>query len=267
LARSAAYVTHRDQVSPLFKLGTAEPLIDQPPYIRALDELVETSKTAKASRRLTPAEAFAALCQGKCAMALAWPTAGQTADFARKENIKLGFAPLPVSRQAYRFATGTWEARDPDDVTPIPLLATTGRVAAVSTGSQDARRAGGLIMWLASRDVSDRVSAQSQEATLFRQSQVAKSSRWAPELQPDESRQYAETLAATLMAPRAMAGLNLPGRADYLAALDQAVKEALGGKPAAEALAAAAQRWREITQKHGNDAQRRALVHSLGQSE
>jgi hypothetical protein len=118
---------------------------------------------------------------------------------------------------------------------------------------------------MAGRDVSARVSSQSQEATLFRQSQIVGSSRWTPQLRADESRQYAETLAAALTAPKAMPGLTIPGRGEYLAALDQAVHDALGGKPAGEALRLAAERWRAITTELGAEAQRHAIAHSLGQ--
>jgi ABC-type glycerol-3-phosphate transport system substrate-binding protein len=268
LARAAGYAMHRDQVSPLFKLGTTEPLIDQAPYVRALEELVEAAKTAEFSDlRATPAEAFTTLCEGRCAMALAWPAAGVATGAVRDQHAEIAFAALPISRQAYRFATGSWDTRDRGDSSPIPLLCVAGRAAAVSTSSQDARRASGFVVWLASRDVSERVAAQSSAVTLFRQSQVAKSSRWTPQLNSDESRQYAETLAATLTASKAFPGLNIPGRGEYLTALDQAVYEALSGKPATAALHSAAERWREITAKLGAEAQRQAIGRSLGQRE
>src|SRR6185503_18895230 len=39
LARAASYAMHREQISPLFRLDNMAPLIDQPPYVRALEEL------------------------------------------------------------------------------------------------------------------------------------------------------------------------------------------------------------------------------------
>ena len=39
LARAAAYALHRDQISPLLDYSTLRPLVDQPPYVRALKEL------------------------------------------------------------------------------------------------------------------------------------------------------------------------------------------------------------------------------------
>jgi len=59
----------------------------------------------------------------------------------------------------------------------------------------------------------------------------------------------------------------LPGRADYLTALDEAVRQALDGKPAAHALAEAAQKWNAITDRIGREAQIRANARSLGQGD
>lgn len=272
LARAAGYVMHRDQVSPLFRLGTAEPLIGEAPFVRALEELVDATKLmgSKDAERMTPAAAFEALLSGKCGAAIAWPAAGMTEDAVRQPEAngrKLAFAPLPTSRQAYRFATSSWESREVEDTAPIPLLSISGRMAAVTTSTQDARRASGLVIWLAGRGVSERVSSQSSATTVFRQSHVTQSSRWTPQLTADESRKYAETLSETLGSTRAMPGLTIPGRTDYLAALDQAVYGALEGKPAAETLAAAAKRWQEITEKLSSESQRKAIAHSLGQTQ
>jgi ABC-type glycerol-3-phosphate transport system substrate-binding protein len=284
LARAAAYALHRDQVSPLFRFDKMTPLIDQPPYVRALEELVAAAKASRgADARLSPSEAFAALRAGHCALALTWPTAGATTESTTptrrasegppastpdsRQQPKISFARLPGGRQAYRFATQTWEMRSEEFPEHIPLLSISGRMAAVTASSADAHRAAGFVLWLAGRDVSQQIGPHSQATTLFRNSQVASSSRWTPALSPEASRQYAETLAATRAAPRAFPGLLLPGRLDYLAALDEAVRQALADQPAAEALAAAAQKWREITDLLGVENQLRANSRSLGQGE
>src|SRR5947207_5804318 len=76
LARAAAYAMHRDQVSPLFRFDTMAPLIDQPPYVRALEDLAAAAKAGGyTDQRLTPVEIFAEMRAGHCAMALTWPAA------------------------------------------------------------------------------------------------------------------------------------------------------------------------------------------------
>jgi multiple sugar transport system substrate-binding protein len=262
LARAAAYALHREQVSPLFRFDTLEPVIAEAPYVRALEELVAAAEgSVPGDARMTPQEAFAALGRGESAMAIGWPS-GQTAE-TEKPAVKIAFAPLPGSREAFRMATKTWEGRT-DEIPHIPLLSVSGRLAAVTSSSADVSRATGFVTWLAGRDVSTQLAPHSSATTLFRTSQIATSGRWTPALSADSSKQYAETLAAALSAPRVFPGLNLPGREEYLAALDEAVQQALDGKRAQETLSEASERWREITERLGKEKQLRANRRSLG---
>jgi multiple sugar transport system substrate-binding protein len=267
LARAAAYAMHRDQVSPLFRFETMTPLIDQPPYRRALEELVTaTKKAGSGGERMTPQAALTELRAGRCAMALTWPSAELVDSSSRSADATVRFAMLPGATEAYRFATKSWEKRGEEDSIHVPLLAISGRMAAISATSAEPRRAESLVLWLAGSDVSQQVAPHSLSTTLFRQSQLANSSRWTGGLPAEASRQYAETLAQTLSLPRSFPGLTLPGREKYLAALDKAVLQALGGKAADEVLAEAAKQWGEITAELDVDKQRRANARSLGQA-
>src|SRR5262249_44809843 len=132
--------------------------------------------------------------------------------------------------------------------------------------STDRRRVQGFVVWLAGSEVSQQVAPHSSAATLFRQSQIASAARWTGSLGPAASRSYAEALAQTLTLPRTLMNVVLPGRADYLAALDRAVQARLSGeKTSAAALSEAANRWREITASLGAENQRHANARSLGQ--
>jgi multiple sugar transport system substrate-binding protein len=265
-ARAASYALHREQVSPLFQLDSMTPLIDQPPYVRALEELVAAAKTAGyAGQRLDPAEVFKKIRSGNCAMAIAWAVTN-TADQPSVADANLRFSALPGSNQAYRFATKSWEPRGEGDEPRVPLRAISGRMVAATASSSDTGRAQGFVIWLAGRDVSQQVGPHSDATTLFRHSQIATSTRWTGSLAPEVSRQYSDVLDQSLSLPRGF-GLTLPGRPDYLAVIDQAVQQALDGNPAQDALAEAAKKWTEITKKFGLDAQIRANAHSLGQGD
>ncbi len=62
-----------------------------------------------------------------------------------------------------------------------------------------------------------------------------------------------------------LGALRMPGRAEYLAALDDAVSAAVGGKQSpADALGEAAKRWQAITARLGLDRQRAAYRHGMG---
>jgi hypothetical protein len=204
---------------------------------------------------------------GHCAMAITWPTADISDSATTERETRLRFALLPGAGQAYRFATKTWESRGDDEASYVPLRCVSGRMAALSASSADPRRAQGFVVWLAGREVSQQTGPRSGATTLFRSSHVATSARWTGSLSPDVSRQYADVLAQTLSLPRSFPGLTVPGRLDYLTALDEAVRQAIDGKPAAEALSEAAKRWSAITEKLGVESQRRANARSLGQSD
>jgi ABC-type glycerol-3-phosphate transport system substrate-binding protein len=269
LARAAAYALHRDQVSPLFKFDTAEPLIAEPPYRRALEELIAAHKAAGlGDKQWTPEEALRELREGRAAMALCWPAPAKSATevIAGPDSLPIGFALLPGSPVAYNFATKTWDRRGEGDPSFVPLSAVAGRMGAVTSSSADPRGATEVLVFLGGLEAGGTIAAHSPATTLFRPSQVASPARWAGGLNADSARQYAEAIAQAMELPRAFPGLRLPGRTEYLAALDQAVQQAiLGKKTAAEALSEAAEAWREITKKLGQEAQQRANARSLGQ--
>ena len=78
LARAAPYVTHRENYSTMFRVDSMEPLIDGPPFVRALEELVATASLGSPDQLTDdPASVRAAFWQGRCGLALSWPTAAK----------------------------------------------------------------------------------------------------------------------------------------------------------------------------------------------
>ncbi len=79
------------------------------------------------------------------------------------------------------------------------------------------------------------------------------------------ARQYARVLSDRGRQNPWMFCLRIPGRQEYLAALDVAVHDACTGKaePAA-ALTTAGDAWREITERLGKESQQQAYRRSLG---
>jgi ABC-type glycerol-3-phosphate transport system substrate-binding protein len=266
LARAASYVTHRDQVSPLFHLTTLEPLLTTPPYVKALEELVAARGGAAAEQQFTPADALEELSAGRAAMALTWaaPQRGAESGASKPSELSLAFAPLPGSAEVFNFATKTWEPRSAGEELHVPLLGVSGRLAAVTSTATSIREAQNLLTWLAGREISPLVAPASNGTTLFRASHVAAAGRWTGGLDPAASKSYATALVQSAALPRFLA-LRLPGRDEYLQALDAAVHAAVSGENTPdEALAAASARWQEITAALDTAKQRRALQRSLG---
>ncbi len=279
LARAAPYAKHRENFSTLFNVETMEPLVAGPPFVQALEELVAAAKLGPADPfAYDPAAARAAFWKGECGMALSWPTASEKgrgamgegreeSGEARQENdIRVGFVELPGSRRVYNLSGYAWDRRADDESTQVPLLPVAGRVGAVGAKSAHRDAAFQLLLWLSDDAMSPQISAASPAATLFRQSHLKSPSAWVEKpVSAAAALQYGEAAAAALGREQWLDGLRLPGRAEYLTALDEAVHIAVRGEKAPlDALLQAVEAWQKITDRLGREGQRAAYRHSLG---
>ncbi len=285
LARAAAYAKQRDNYTTLFDEKTLEPAIDGPPFVRALEELVAAAKLGPAEELdFDPAQARAEFWNGAAAMAISWPTGSKSTKGAATKKadgspaagavparsasspLPATIAELPGAAEVFRPSSGTWEPRSEEEGRHVPLLGVAGRMGVVLAESRHADAAFQLLLWLTDPRWSSQVFAASPATTLFRRGQVASPMAWVESnVSPAAAKQYADQTAETLSRRQFLASLRLPGRDDYLAALDEAVRAAVRGErePAA-ALKAAADKWREINRRLGVEQQRVAYMHSLG---
>jgi multiple sugar transport system substrate-binding protein len=273
LARSAAYARHRSQYSTLFDFDTMTPLIDGPPFVKALEELVAAANLAatpggEAPPRYTPREAEREFLAGRSAMALSWPT--RAVDGAEDGSdavlASLRFAELPGSSQVYSLRDQRWEQRGEDETARPPLLAVAGRLGGVARESRLPREALDLLVRLSGKEWSGEVAPHSPDTTLYRASQLPSPDRWVPAGTPAETaRQYGELVQLVQNRSAWLFSVRIPGRPEYLKALDDAVRRALTGEQSpAESLQKAAAQWRSITEQRGVEGQRRAYLQSLG---
>ncbi len=265
LARAAPYATHRENFSALFNIDTMEPLVGGPPFVRALEELVAAASFGSPEQlAYDPGAVRQASWQGKCGMALTWPTAAGGITAAR-DGLSAGFAELPGSPESYNVAEGRWEPRRTDEDTRVPLLAAAGRIGVVPAASDWPEAAFQLLFWL-SDEQSANVCPASAETTLFRSSHMNSAGRWVEgQLPASAADRYAELTQQTLCRPQHLFALRIPGRSEYLSALDAAVQQAVRGRQSPkEALQQASDRWDQITDRLGVEPQRRAYWNSLG---
>jgi ABC-type glycerol-3-phosphate transport system substrate-binding protein len=123
-----------------------------------------------------------------------------------------------------------------------------------------------LLLWLSGQQSNRPVAALSPATTLFRQSDIRFPQTWTEsEIPPATAAQYALLTQQTLSRGQWMFALRIPGRGEYLTALDEAVQQAMRGqqKPQ-DALRQVKTRWHEITSRLGVDRQREAYRRSLG---
>jgi ABC-type glycerol-3-phosphate transport system substrate-binding protein len=266
LARSACYAASQDQVSPLFELADLTPLIDTPPYERALSELVQSVGGSSPAPQ-SPADALAELIIGRCAMALTWPTGIKPAGAeARPAEHVLAFAELPGDDDVYDFGRKQWMGRQAGESLHVPLVGVAGRLAAVTSTSPRAEAAAELVAWLSSAKATSRLARASGAMALFRASQEPAVELWCAGLRSEEARQYFAVARQAQSRPQRLMTIRLLGADRYLAALDEAVAAALSGENPAQALKDAAGKWQAITDQVGRARQLTALKRSLGVS-
>jgi len=267
LARSAAYAKHRDNYSTLFDIRTMEPLLSGPPFVRALEELVAVAKLGTADQmQYDPAAARAAFWRGESGMTLSWPSAAGGLPDDANQSIQVGFAELPGSIDVYDVGNQIWDRRNEDQEERVPLLGIAGRIGVVSAKSDHTLAAFQLLFWLSGGQSATKLCASSPATTLFRRSHVKSPSAWVEKpISTLSATQYGEVTAATFRRQQWISCLRIPGRSEYVATLDEAVRQAFRGeRSVAEALQQAGDRWKEITERLGAEKQKMAYLHSLG---
>ncbi|MGQ9575711.1 MAG: extracellular solute-binding protein [Thermoguttaceae bacterium] len=266
LARAAPYAVHPAHYSALFRIDTMEPLIDGPPFVRALEELVfAVSVGPDPQPRYDPAEVRRAFWNGQCGLALTWPSPVDRGLKPAGPDIQVELVELPGSTEVYNISSRAWEGCR-EGARHVPLLGVAGRMGTVTVSSQWPEWSFRLLLWLSDEQWSRLVSGASPATTLFRQSDLGVPQNWVEgAMPPDAADQYAALAQRGFQAEQWLFALRIPGRTEYLRALDAAVWDAVQRKATPkEALARAAAEWRKITQARGLERQQAAYLHGLG---
>lgn len=283
LARAASYAKHRDNYSTLFNIDTMEPLLTTPAFTAALEDMAAAAKFGPADPfSVDPSAARRAVWKGQCGLAITWPTAAGDAESAAsaetkeapakdaatdaKPEVRVGVVELPGAKRVYNRTNQAWDMRADDEDTRVTLLTVSGRMGMVNKQSPAIDAAFSLLSWLSDGERCRQVSAASPDTTLFARSQTASAPDWVEKsMGASTAGQYAVTVETALCREQCLAALPLPGRAEYLAALDAAVAAAVRGeKSPADALKQANAEWQKITERLGVDRQKAAYRHSLG---
>ena len=146
----------------------------------------------------------------------------------------------------------------------VPVLGFADRLIAVNSASRNGASAFKLAAWLASADVSTQLNAAGDQLLSVRRPSATTSSRSNPAQPSGDGGDAVKTLEAALNAERCLMVPRIPAVDEYMAALDEAANAPPADKAAAEAaLQKVAERWEQITNAHGREAQRRAYLKHL----
>ncbi len=287
LARAVSSARHPDNYSVFVDLETLQPMIDNPAYLRALEQTRDAvSKMPDSVWSLDPLDCRRLILEGKAALAIGFePRWGSSrpdhADgiVSRAEGIEVSVCPLPGAREAYNAARQKWDSTPPRaDVNRGDAPSAGGQVFRCTLTSFDGHVAvcfrkvgtgGGDVAWnafasLAGLDYASRLPAGM--AGLTRESQLSNPAQFVgPELSGTEANAYLTTVADSLRASGLVFELPFPRRADFRRALASRLTDAVRHQSEPSAvLGEVAREWQALIEEIGRENFRTAYRQILG---
>jgi multiple sugar transport system substrate-binding protein len=227
LAQSAPKARHPNRVAVLFDHESMTPRINSPPFVRGLKDLLGVLP-----------DGGEAAAPGKPTGWTWWPpeTGSDLSDHPSASSVS-----IPSSDEVFNPDTQAWETPR-DGIARATLLGANGYVGLVTASSRNAPAAFRSLGWLAGRSGGGgRVRIAPYRAG-----------------EADELLESVLSHRGGVQIPRILA------IDEYLAALDDSVRQALRGElQPDEALAEAARKWEEITERVGRERQRAVLQKHL----
>ncbi|MFO0912126.1 MAG: extracellular solute-binding protein [Pirellulales bacterium] len=262
LARAAPYVLDKSQYSTLFDLRTFDPLITSAAFERALSEM----KDAVSAEPIDLAECERRMMAGEAALAISWPASARPEVSATGAAGSIRLAPLPGAGQWWETRTSSWQDRPSGTTSSVPVTGLQGRLIGVTRLSANPAAAWDLASVMSQPELGEVLSRQSAAGFPIRTSQLAKLEPWlSPGLPQSLVTDFRAAIEQTQGAAASMPVPAVRGVDEYLAALDQHVRQCLQGELSpADALQATSTDWRAITSRLGVEAQLQAYRRNLG---
>ncbi|HSO82099.1 extracellular solute-binding protein [Thiocapsa sp.] len=291
-SRAAAYTNHPDHPGAMFfDPDTMVPAIDNPGWVRALNEMLELRRFGPVDADSLDSEAVCTrFAAGRAAMNIDWadtgvlagalgggragiadtPLSGDSRENRTETSAiagNVGFFVLPGSREVWNPASRAWETLPA--VRSVSFLAFGGWIAVVPAASAEHERAWAYVARYASPEHSARDMLDgSSGINPYRLSHLDDPAPWRRLLGDRQANDYLGVLRASLSAPQIARDLRLPGYRAYIAALeDQLDRVMTGSATPEEGLRAAAADWEALTDRLGRNSQRRHYREAMGLSE
>ena len=263
LAVAASRAKYRGKVSSIFDLDSMQPMIDQQPFVDALDEL--RALASEGDLEGTPESVYADLVSGKAMYGLTWPSVAFDIGDATT-NVDVAVARLPGTNDWFDFDAKAFVRREDQEANHVTLTGFDARMISVSAGTSKQEAAFDLAIWLASKQISQLVIPRTPSAAPFRASHLGGISRWTGDgISPDAQEAYAELLRETDQSVTTLLVPRIPGYAEYMDALATGVRAAMtSDAESAVLLSRVAEQWRQITERLGQRDQQRWLRRSEG---
>lgn len=263
-AQAAAYSKNKETKENYFNLETMKPLINTPPFRKALKEykrLIEVG--APGMINFSGKDVRDSFIHGEVAMAIDWADLGIYAVEQSSSIVKdkVGYAPLPGANEVYNQKTKSWDN-------------TFNRVASISGNwtmliNKDSHYkdiAFDFAAHITSKEYSAKLVAQSGNAiNPSRESHLDDQGLWMKSGFSYESAQaYLDTIKYSLNNENVLTDILIPGGDRYYAVMDKHVYDYLLGKITLEtALEKIYDSWEAITNELDREKQKKFYQESL----
>jgi multiple sugar transport system substrate-binding protein len=259
-SRATAYAKHPDDAGYFIDTETGEARINNPGFVRALEEWVSENKAwaPPGGTNFGYGDSINAMVGGRVVQSYSWDevTNAASAEMSVIQG-KQGYNILPGSHEVYNSKTQEWETFD--EPSHAPFHAFGGWVVAVSASVKDDEAKIGPV-WDVVTHLTKPESGLWFVTTLtgcspYRFSQLENVEAFATgelKLGEEVARDYLETARATLDHPNAVTDLAFPGWVQYRDALELAIAKAMGEEMSPQAaLDEAAASFNEISERMG----------------
>jgi len=276
LARAVSLVKHPGNYSVFFDMETGAPQIDQPGFVRALEQARRAwPALSPDSRTLSPAECRERVLRGEAALAIALepersdePQPAAEESSQRAASVRIGICRLPGSRESYNSSRKTWETVGDKQPHHVSLVGFAGWAIAASAHRDEGEQ---LAAWHAVTQIGSRGFASGfpvATTSICRESQLSDIVGILNSgLEGGEAGLYVDAVASSLRDSQVVAELLVPRRREFREKLTEALTTVLEGNSSPEAaLTSAANEWTAIVDELGPDRLKRAYRAGMGLS-
>jgi len=267
-SHAASYTNHPDHPgSMFFDPDTMDAQINNPGWIRALEEYVASSKFAPpGSLNFSFGEVNAAVSGGQVAMSIGWGDTGVISADPKQSKIagNVGSDVLPGSTEIWNYKTKKWDSYD--ELVRSPFMAFGGWQAAVPAFSPNKEASWHFIKHLTSPEISGKAAVTGGTGVNpYRFSHANNKELWADLFTPREADEYLAAQVNSLDAPNVALDMRLPAYFSYTEILEIELSKALAGDiTAQEALDTVAAEWNNLTDELGRESQLAAYRSAMG---
>ena len=269
LTRAAAYTKHPNDNAYYFDLKTMKPKINNPGFVKALNEYTEIMQFApKQIINFAPRHVRQSFITGDVLLAIDWANMGAMSQNSPESLIKdkIGFTTLPGSNKVYNHQNKKW-----DNTYNAPSSIAGNWVLIVNKNSKNKELAYEFASHISSKEITNKYvvkgwsgvnPSRSSHLSLNQNFEEWKKNGFGK----DFAKEYLKIINESLSTKNTISDIRIPGANLYYESLekylDKAIKKELKPK---EALDLVAKEWEKITNELGLENQLKLYKESINE--